>query len=160
MTALVSALARVLYGWSLLGFRSFPILAGAGTVVVGALVARELGGGRRAQVFAAIAIAFAPGVLATNDLFQPISFDQLTTMIVLWLALRLALGRGSWPLLGIAAGIGLDTKYSIAVVLVLLIATFLVWRRDVCTPGGSRWRSRSRGCCWCRTWSGRPATAG
>ena len=87
VTALVSALARVLYGWSLLGFRSFPILAGAGTVVVGALVARELGGGRRAQIFAAIAIAFAPGVLATNDLFQPISFDQLTTMIVLWLAL-------------------------------------------------------------------------
>ena len=136
VTALVSALARVLYGWSLLGFRSFPILAGAGTVVVGALVARELGGSRRAQIFAAIAIAFAPGVLATNDLFQPISFDQLTTMIVLWLALRLALGRGSWLLLGIAAGIGLETKYSLAVVLVLLVATFLVRRRDVLRSWG------------------------
>ncbi len=136
VTALVSALARTLYGWSLVGFRCFPILAGAGTVVVGTLVARELGGGRRAQIFAAIAIAFAPGVLATNDLFQPISFDQLTTMIVLWLALRLALGRGSWLLLGIAAGIGLETKYSLAVVLVLLIATFFVWRRDVLRSWG------------------------
>ena len=57
-------------------------------------------------------------------------------MVVLWLALRLALGRGSWPLLGVAAGIGLETKYTLAVVLVLLIATFLVWRRDVLRSWG------------------------
>jgi hypothetical protein len=34
--------------------------------------------------------------------FQPVSFDQLATMVVLWLSLRLALGRGrgrcsGWP---------------------------------------------------------------
>ena len=52
-------------------------------------------------------------------------------MIVFWLAIRLALGRGSWLLLGVAAGIGLETKYSIAVPLVLLIVTFAIWRRDV-----------------------------
>jgi hypothetical protein len=57
-------------------------------------------------------------------------------MIFLWLALRLVLGRGSWPLLGLAAGIGLETKYTIAVVLVLLVATFLVWRRDVLRSWG------------------------
>ena len=81
-------------------------------------------------------IGFSPGMLATNLLFQPVALDQLTTMVVLWLALRLALGRGSWPLLGVAAGIGLETKYTIAVVLVLLIATFLVWRRDVLRSWG------------------------
>jgi hypothetical protein len=57
-------------------------------------------------------------------------------MVVLWLALRLALGRGSWALLGLAVGIGLETKYTLAVVLVLLIATFLVWRRDVLSARG------------------------
>jgi hypothetical protein len=46
-------------------------------------------------------------MLATNLLFQPVALDQLTTMVVLWLALRLALGRGSWALLGVAAGVGL-----------------------------------------------------
>jgi len=131
LTALVAALARELSGWSLVGLRAFTILASAGTVLVGALVARELGATRRAQTLAAVVIGFSPGMLATNLLFQPVAFDQLTTMIVLWLALRLALGRGSWPLLGVAAGIGLETKYTIAVVLVLLVATFLVWRRDV-----------------------------
>ncbi len=136
VTALLSALARELFGWSLVGFRAFTILASAGTVVVGALVARDLGGNRRAQTLAAVLVAFSPGMIATNWLFQPVAFDQLTTMVVLWLALRLALGRGSWVLLGVAAGVGLETKYTLAIVLVLLIATFLVWRRDVLLTWG------------------------
>jgi len=136
VTALLAALDRGLFGWSLVGLRTITILASAGTVLVGALVARELGASRRAQTLAAVMIGFSPGMLATNLLFQPVAFDQLTTMIVLWLALRLALGRGSWPLLGIAVGIGLETKYTLAVVLVLLIATFLVWRRDVLRTWG------------------------
>jgi hypothetical protein len=85
---------------------------------------------------AEVLVAFAPGALATNWLFQPVAFDQLTTVVVLWLALRLALGRGSWLLLGFVAGVGLETKYTIVVVLVLLTATFLVWRRDVCRTWG------------------------
>ena len=136
VTALLAALARELFGLSLVGLRAFTILASAGTVVVGALVARELGATRRAQTLAAVVIGFSPGMLATNLLFQPVALDQLTTVVVLWLALRLALGRGSWPLLGVAAGIGLETKYTIAVVLALLVATFLVWRRDVLRSWG------------------------
>jgi len=136
LTALLAALARVLFGLSLVGLRAFTILAAAGTLLVGVLVARELGATRRAQTLAAVLIAFSPGTLATNWLFQPVVFDQLATMIVLWLALRLALGRGSWPLLGLAAGIGLETKYTLAVVLLFLVATFLVWRRDVLSARG------------------------
>ena len=105
-------------------------------------------------------IGFGPAMLATNLLFQPVALDQLTTMIVLWLALRLALGRGSWPLLGVAVGIGLETKYTLALVVVLLIATFLVWRRDVLRTWVFRWPWRSRPSCSFRTWSGRQATAG
>jgi Dolichyl-phosphate-mannose-protein mannosyltransferase len=136
VTALLSALARVLFGWSLVGFRAFAILSGAATMVVAALVARELGGSARAQTLAAIAVGFTPLLIATNGLFQPVSFDQLATVVVLWLALRLALGRGSWPLLGLAAGVGLETKYTLAVVLVVLVAGFLVWRRDVLWSSG------------------------
>lgn len=136
LTALLAALARILFGWSLVGLRAFTILAAAGTVLVGVLVARELGASRRAQTLAAVLIAFCPGMLATNWLFQPVAFDQLATMLVLWLAVRLARGRGSWPLLGLAVGIGLETKYTLAVVLVFLVATFLVWRRDVFSAAG------------------------
>ncbi|MFL5954346.1 MAG: ArnT family glycosyltransferase [Gaiellaceae bacterium] len=136
VTAFLSALARTLFGWSLVGFRGFAIVAGAATILVAALVARELGGGRRAQTLAAVAVAFSPLLVATNGLFQPVSFDQLATMLVLWLALRLALGHGSWPLLGVAAGVGLETKYTIAVVLGILAASLIAWRRDLLHSNG------------------------
>src|SRR5205814_1778864 len=96
------------------------ILAGALVVVLAAMVARELGGGRRAQIFAAILVGFSPLLVATNNLFQPVTFDQLATMCVLYLALRIALGRGNWVLLGLAIGIGLETKYTLAVVVVVM----------------------------------------
>ena len=136
VTALLSAAARLSFGWSLIGFRSFAILAGAATILLAALVARELGGGRRAQTLAAVLVAFSPILLATNGLFQPVSFDQTATMLVLWLALRLALDRGSWLALGVAVGVGLETKYTLAVVLVLLFAGFAVCRRDVLASRG------------------------
>lgn len=136
LTALLSALARFVFGWSLVGFRAFAILAGAVTILLAALVSRELGGDRRAQTIAAVAVGFSPLLVATNGLFQPVSFDQVATMLVLWLALRLALGRGSWPAIGLAAGVGLETKYTLAVVLVLLVASFAVWRRDVLAARG------------------------
>ena len=131
VTALLSAAARLLFGSSLVGFRAFTILAGAATILLAALVARELGGDRRAQTIGAALVAFSPILLATNGLFQPVSFDQTATMLVLWLALRLALGRGSWLALGVAIGVGLETKYTLGVVLVLLVAAFAVWRRDL-----------------------------
>jgi len=68
VTAWLSALVRVLFGWSLVGFRAFAILAGAVTIVVAALVARDLGGGRRAQILAAVAVGFSPSLVATKGL--------------------------------------------------------------------------------------------
>jgi 4-amino-4-deoxy-L-arabinose transferase-like glycosyltransferase len=136
VTGLLSAFAHALFGYSLTGFRLLPILAGAATALIAALVARELGGGRRAQVIATVAVGFSPLLVATNGLFQPVSFDQLTTMLLLWLALRLALGRGSWPLIGLVIGIGLETKYTVAVVLVMLLVGFVAFRRDTLSARG------------------------
>ena len=131
VTALLSAAARVLFGWSLTGFRLFAILSGAAVTLLAALVVREL----RRRTTGTDPRRGAGRALADPDhherAFQPVSFDQLTTMTLLWLALRLALGRGSWAAIGVAAGIGLETKYTLGVVLVLLLAGFLAWRRDV-----------------------------
>src|SRR5512132_2833737 len=60
VTALLAALSRVLFGDSLVGLRVFAIAAGAGTIVVAALVARELGGGAREQTIAAALVGFSP----------------------------------------------------------------------------------------------------
>src|SRR6516165_1956901 len=60
VTGLLSALARTLFGYSLIGFRLFPIAAGALVMLIAALVAHELGGSARAQVLAAVLVGFTP----------------------------------------------------------------------------------------------------
>jgi 4-amino-4-deoxy-L-arabinose transferase-like glycosyltransferase len=136
VTALLAAFDRLLFGHSLYGLRVLAILAGAVVVVLAAMIARELGGGRRAQIFAAVLVGFSPVLVATNGLFQPVSFDQLATVVVLLFALRIALGRGSWIALGVAIGIGLETKYTLAIPVAILLIAFLVFRRDVLEPRG------------------------
>jgi hypothetical protein len=133
VTALFSALAGAVFGTSLTGFRLFAVLAGAGVIVLAALVARELGGGRTAQIAAAVGVGFSPVLLGTNGLFQPVSFDQLLSVLVLFLALLLVKrpSRRLWLAIGLTVGVGLETKYTIGVLAVVLLVSFAVFRRDV-----------------------------
>jgi hypothetical protein len=68
LTPLLARMALSLFGVWLPGLRVWAALAVAATVVVGALLARELGGGRRAQLLAAIATATMPAVLGAGHL--------------------------------------------------------------------------------------------
>ncbi|MGZ4411504.1 MAG: glycosyltransferase family 39 protein, partial [Gaiellaceae bacterium] len=137
VTALLARVADTIFGASLVGFRLFAVLAGAGVVILGALVARELGGDSRAQLVAAVAVACSPILIATNGLFQPVSFDELLSMLLLYLALRLALRPSGrlWALIGVTLGIGLETKYTIAVLAIVMLASFLAAGRAALRPG-------------------------
>jgi 4-amino-4-deoxy-L-arabinose transferase-like glycosyltransferase len=133
VTALLAAGSRVAFGESLVALRALALAAGAVTIVVCSMIGRELGGGRRAQVLAAAVAALTPFVLAENTLFQPVSFDLLVSAVVLWLGVRLSFApsRRLWIAIGIAVGIGLETKYTIAVLALGLLVAALVLRRDV-----------------------------
>jgi len=120
--AVVAKFARFLFGDSELTARFFPALTGALSVLLTGLIARELGGGRFAQILAAVVFIMAPAYLRTNVLFQPVGFDQLFFMLAAYLAIRL-LKRGSgsdklklvtpeWILLGFVVGLGLLNKYT------------------------------------------------
>ena len=137
VTALLARASDELWGSWLTGLRILPALAGAATMLLAALIARELGGSRRAQWMAGALVGFTPLMLSTNGLFQPVSFDQTATMLVLWLALRICLGKGGWVWLGLAAGVGLETKYTLAFVLVALLAGALAWRRNLLRSPGA-----------------------
>ena len=76
-------------GTSPVAVRIFPALAGATAVVVTALMARELGGGRRAQVLAALAAATSPQVVATFHLLSTAAFDMFFWAAICFLTLRL-----------------------------------------------------------------------
>src|SRR5271165_956084 len=67
----VPAVARIAVAWfgsSVVGLRLFPTLAGALTVVLTGCMARELGGGRRAQLLAALAAATSAEEIAALHL--------------------------------------------------------------------------------------------
>src|SRR5690348_357570 len=56
LAPLLARVSLTLFGVSAPGLRIWPALAAGATVVVGGLTAREFGGGRRAQLLAAVAV--------------------------------------------------------------------------------------------------------
>jgi Dolichyl-phosphate-mannose-protein mannosyltransferase len=122
---LVAALGRAM-GGSLVVLRTLASLAGAGVVVVVALVSRELGGRRWAQAVAALCAV--PFVMASNSMFQTVSFDQLAWSLMLWAAARvLRTGSiGAWFTLAAATALALETKWTALALVVGLAIGFVV----------------------------------
>lgn len=119
LIALLAESARGIFGDTLFAVRFFPALAGAALVVLAALIARELGGGRFAQATAMLAVLLGPLFLRASALFQPVVLDQLWWTLGLYALARIGKasrpgeGRAWWVLLGVAGGLGLLTKFSI-----------------------------------------------
>ena len=136
--ALLAEGTRALLGDSLLAVRAGPALAGAALVVAAALFARELGGGGRSQVLAALAVAASPLFLRSANLFQPVVLDQLTWSAALFAVARLSWKPDArwWLALGVALGLGLLVKFSIAFIGAAIAVGILLTplRRSLLTP--------------------------
>jgi hypothetical protein len=116
LTPALGGLARLLFGDSLVGLRLLPALAIGATGVVGGLTARELGGGRAVQVLTAACVAGSGVSLATGHLLSTTTFDLLFWVVIVWLLARL-LRTGDvrlWPWIGLAVGLGLENKTTVA----------------------------------------------
>lgn len=136
--ALLGNAVRWVFGDTLFAVRLVPAVAGSVLVVLAALLARELGGGRTAQVLAALAVVCNLLFLRTASLFQPVVLDQLWWALAFVALVRVARTGAPrwWIVLGVAGGFGLLTKWSILFigfgVLVGLLATPLC--RSLATP--------------------------
>src|SRR5437868_7319786 len=75
VTPVFGRLSLELFGTSIIGFRFFASLAAAASIVFTALTAREMGGGRVAQLIAAT--ASVPFCLGSGSLMQYVAFDYL-----------------------------------------------------------------------------------
>lgn len=117
MIALVVWLTVHTLGTSLLALRFLPALAGAATVWLTALIARELGGGKFAQGLAALSIALAGVYVVMAHLMTMNVFEPLLWMGCAFVIVRIVKtgNQKLWLWFGILAGIGLENKYSIAV---------------------------------------------
>ena len=120
LTPFVARLALDLVGPSLVGLRLFSGLAIASAMVLTGLIARELGGGRSAQLLAALAVATAPITLVQGALFQYVSFDYLWWVLTAYLIVRLLNSEDPrwWLGIGFVVGLGLETKYTMAFLVV------------------------------------------
>ncbi|RDI96830.1 hypothetical protein DVT68_19955 [Dyella solisilvae] len=119
LTAALEHLGLKLFGLSLVGLRLFSVLAQVLVIVASGLMARDLGGGRLAQIFTAIAVALSPLPMFQATEFQYSSFDLLWWVLIAWCVIRLVRDDEPrwWAAIGTLAGLGLQTKYSIAFLL-------------------------------------------
>jgi len=127
---LTPLLAR-LAGNSLLGLKLLAAVAGAAVIAMGAAIARELGGGRRAQVATALALATSTVFVVVRHLFSTSAFDVVAWTALLLLTARLLRGadRRLWLAVGAVAGVGLLNKHLVLVLGVGLVGGLLVGRR-------------------------------
>ncbi|MGH9169751.1 MAG: ArnT family glycosyltransferase [Acidimicrobiales bacterium] len=95
LTPLLARVSLELFGVSLPGIRFWSALAAAATVIIGAMLARELGGGRLAQIIAAIGVATMPVLLGADHLLDTTPFDILAWAGLAWVVVRI--GRTENP---------------------------------------------------------------
>src|SRR5437879_7716186 len=133
ITPLLARVDQAIFPGSLPALRLLTVLAGAGIIVVAALIAREVGGNQLAQILAGLAVLISPMFVGANILFQTVSFDELVWAVACLLFVRLLRGADprEWLLLGLVFGIGLETTYTVIgrgiAMLVGLLATNARW---------------------------------
>jgi hypothetical protein len=115
LTPFFGRLSLMFFGTSLTGFRFSAALVDAVTVVVAGLMARELGGGRCAQLLAAFAVV--PFCLGAGTLMQYVSFDYFFWIVTAYFVARLLRSNDPhwWIGVGISIGLGMLTKYSMLI---------------------------------------------
>ena len=128
----VLAVTRSLLGDSLLAIRLPVVLAGAATVVLTGWLARELGGGRFAQVLAALAFVFMPVALGMATFYSMNALDLLFWLGAVYVLVCIINSRDGrlWVAFGVIVGLGMLNKICVGfLVFGLLVGLVLTSQR-------------------------------
>jgi hypothetical protein len=114
LIALVTWMVAHSLGTTLFALRLLPALAGGGLVWLTASIARELGGGRFAQLLSALVVIPVPIYLILNHWLTMNAFEPLLWTGILWCAVRMINTKDPryWLWIGLLVGLGLENKYS------------------------------------------------
>lgn len=110
---------------SLLVLRTPSAIAAGATTILAALIAREVGGGARAQVVSAACTAVSLFALAVGHFVTTTTFDMLTTTALGWLAIRAVVRRSGAAVVaaGVVVGLGIEAKPQVGLVAAVMVAT-------------------------------------
>ncbi|MEW5995385.1 MAG: glycosyltransferase family 39 protein, partial [Candidatus Zixiibacteriota bacterium] len=115
LVPLLAAASEHLVGVDPFWLRLWPAMAGAAMVVLAGWIASRLGGGRVAQVLAALALTLSPLFLISNSLMQTVFLDQFlwTASVAVWVAISCGASQRFYLLLGFLMGLGILAKLTI-----------------------------------------------
>ncbi len=130
-TIWVAWLADTIAPGSVVMLRVLPALTIGAVVILAGLITRRLGGGKRAVLLGAGAVAASGVFLAVGHLLSTTTFDILFWTIILYLFVRILNGSDPrlWVALGAVAGFGLLNKHMILLLLFGLGAGLLLTSR-------------------------------
>jgi 4-amino-4-deoxy-L-arabinose transferase-like glycosyltransferase len=131
LIALITWIAMHVFGTSLLALRLLPAIAGAALVWLTGKLAREMGGGRFAQVLAALAVACVPIYMTLHHWMTMNAFEPLIWLGCAWCVVR-AINTSDahyWLGFGMLTGLGMENKYS-AAFFVIGVAVGLIATRE------------------------------
>lgn len=138
LTPLLARLSTDAFGATPAGLRVAATLCAMGTVVLLALVAREFGGGRGAQVLTAAVTALSAFVVVDGHMLSTATVDLLVWSALGLVVLRLfRTGDGRWWLaVGAVIGIGLESKWLVLLMVASIgLAVLAVGPRTVFRSG-------------------------
>lgn len=130
-TPFVARLADAIAPGNLTVLRLLPALTAAVTIVLGTLIARELGARRTGQIVAAGSMAAGGFALGVAHILSTASFDLTAWMALLWIAARLLRTDEPrwWLAFGGIAGLALLNKDLVVLLAAALLIGLLVERR-------------------------------
>ena len=131
LTPLLGRFSEWAFGGDPRGLRMLSAVAIGLVVVLVALLAREFGAGRAGQAVAALATAASGAAMAVGHLLSTTTFDVLLWVTLMYVVARI-LGGGDerqWLLVGLVAGIGLENKHLILLLVLALACGCLLARR-------------------------------
>jgi 4-amino-4-deoxy-L-arabinose transferase-like glycosyltransferase len=138
LTPLIGRLSQALFGSDPRGLRVFSALAMAIVVVLVSLIAAELGAARTGQFVVAVGAALSIA-LFVGHILSTTTFDLFFWVLIAYLVTRV-LGGGDqrlWLLVGLVAGIALESKNLVLLLIASLAVGFALDRR--LDPPRSRW---------------------
>jgi hypothetical protein len=139
--AIIAKLTHLFFGDSLFAARIFPTICSALIIWLTGKITVEFGGKKFAIALACLAMIFSPAFIASGYLFQPVVFDQLWWVLIVWLLLRYINTNAPKYLyfIGVAIGLGILTKYTMlffagSIIIALLVTKqrrVVLWNRHM-----------------------------